>query len=82
MTGMENLSRLDTANRSVFAHFANLFALLAVFSALGCLGGPSGSAPPSETLRLGTSGDYHPFSLALAPAEASPRGFSIDLGEA
>ncbi|MCR9094705.1 MAG: transporter substrate-binding domain-containing protein [bacterium] len=82
MSGMENLSRPDAANRSVFTSIANLFALLATLSALGCLGGPSGSAPPADTLRIGTSGDYHPFSLALAPSQTDPRGFSIDLGEA
>jgi cyclohexadienyl dehydratase len=68
---------------------SNLFAILFSFmlSALGCLGGedsPSGSlerrsAP--ESIRVGTSGDYAPFSV-WSREDAAPTGFSADVARA
>ncbi|MEM9177396.1 MAG: transporter substrate-binding domain-containing protein, partial [Myxococcota bacterium] len=55
--------------------------LLALLS-LGCLGRGSGSASGADPLRIGTSGDYRPFSVAVAGGETRTRGFSVDLGEA
>ena len=82
MSGMENLSRFDRTRLPIHEAFASMFALLALLSLAGCLGSEPGSSPDGEVLRIGTSGDYRPFSSIQDGETTRPGGFSIDLGKA
>ncbi len=82
MSGMDILSRRPRRNRGPRLLFAIAFALILGLAHLGCLAGPPRSPAPPEALRIGTSGDYSPFSRTTGPSEDEPRGFSIDLAEA
>lgn len=82
MSGMENLSPVPRGIGRARALFAIVFALISALATIGCHGDSAGSATRQETLRIGTSGDYKPFSRAATPPEIGLRGFSIDLGEA
>ena len=82
MSGMETLSRWNRTRGQLGCLFAIAFAFLVVSILVGCLRPEPGSSPASEPLRIGTSGDYAPFSAHAEAERTQPRGFSIDLGEA
>ena len=44
----------------------------------------AGEAKPAQTLRVGTSGDYAPFSIQAGPEDENwkPEGFDIDVARA
>src|SRR5690606_15398968 len=52
---------------------------------LACAGAgepaPAAAPPPAATLRVGTSGDYPPFSLRTGADEAPFAGFDVELAE-
>lgn len=85
MTGFATLSRTMAPACSPMLRLAILFALFAV----GLVGTSCGSFAPQHrgiddpipSLRIGTSGDYPPFSEWPADDRA-PRGFSADLARA
>lgn len=82
-------SSIRRANR-IARHHAIVFALfLAAFSGAGChTPGPIGATPEGSRpapLRVGTSGDYAPFSVATGRGDQGStgyRGFSIDVASA
>jgi len=82
MFEMDELSRIRRPNRAVTLIFAITFAWISGLLSVGCLSGPIGSEASRALLRVGTSGDYRPFSHAGAAPEDGVRGFSIDLGKA
>jgi cyclohexadienyl dehydratase len=55
---------------------ARLLAVLLAFAS--CASGPA-RTPPGETLRIGTSGDYAPFSHGDASAPDGLAGFDVEL---
>ena len=81
-TTLGRLSRL----LSVFAiAFAMMISTAISFSVMGCQVPPNGSSIPTQPLRVGTSGDYAPFSLDFAGksnGNFQPEGFSIDVARA
>lgn len=81
MFEMDGLSRVLRSSRGPTRTFAITFALIVGLVGPGCLGGPTDSERPRATLRIGSSGDYSPFSRAAAAPGAEMRGFSIDLAK-
>ena len=81
-TTLGRLSRL----LSVFAiAFAMMISTAISLSVMGCQVPPNGSSIPTQPLRVGTSGDYAPFSLDFAgkpDGNFQPAGFSIDVARA
>ena len=76
------LSRLLSVFAIAFAFIISTATSLAV---MGCQVPPTGSSIPTQPLRVGTSGDYAPFSLDYAgkyDGNFQPEGFSIDVARA
>ena len=82
MHEINDLSRVRYPNRAASLTFAITFAWISVLTGGGCLSSPIGSGTSRAALRVGTSGDYRPFSYATAASEAGMMGFSINLGTA
>jgi len=89
MAGLEMFSTTLGRLSRLLSIFAIAFALMissaTSLSVIGCQAPPNGSSIGTQSLRVGTSGDYAPFSLNSAGkpnGNFQTAGFSIDVARA